>query len=144
MTVDAKPKINLDSVGVIPVVVQTTTAGENGNPLAFDATRLHAASARFGNAMTVGVGGGTSELHGVGHGDPDVMLHFAVQETGLSSSDTDGRVIGDFALDSGLTATFFGCETRSRSSSDAGAVTRADGHRHALGARFVRPRRRVG
>ncbi len=57
VTINIKPgggnPINLGAKGVIPVAVLTTTAGQYGNPLAFDATTIYPKSVRFGPANVV-------------------------------------------------------------------------------------------
>lgn len=85
LKIDIKPgewpnSINLRSRGVVPVAVLSTAS--------FDATTIVPLSARFGP-------GNATEVHGRGHaqeingdGRPDLLLHFAVDQTGLAAQDT--------------------------------------------------------
>jgi hypothetical protein len=73
--------INLQSAGVISVVILSTSA--------FDATDVDPLSVRFGPAEA-------SEAHGKGHvedvnrdGRPDLVLHFPVQESGITPGVTE-------------------------------------------------------
>ena len=129
VTINIKPgggnPINLGAKGVIPVAVLTTTAGQYGNPLAFDATTIDPKSVRFGPANVVfDETGGASESHGKGHiedsyepdektrdGDKDMVLHFATQQTGLGPLDTQACVKGDWIDGGGDTHKFFGCDS---------------------------------
>ena len=89
--IDIKPgsdpnSINLKSKDVIPVAILTTPT--------FDATTVDPLSVRFGP-------GGASEAHNRGHiedvdsdGDIDLVLHFAVSQTGIASSDTQACLTG--------------------------------------------------
>jgi hypothetical protein len=112
----------LKSNGVIPLAVLSTKAGEYGNPLAFDATKIDPLSVKFGNANLVKNNiGGASEYHGKGHiensfeldektkdGDKDMVLHFDMKKTGLTTGDTQACIRGEFVKDGNL-YTFYGC-----------------------------------
>jgi len=80
-------KINLKSGGIIKVALMTTSFAE-GDPVDFDALQVDPLSVVFGpNEAT--------ERHGRGHvedvdndGDPDLVLHFRVRETGIQCADS--------------------------------------------------------
>jgi len=129
VTINIKPgsdpnSINLKGNGVISVAVLTTQAGENGLPLAFDATTIDPLSVRFGPADVVfDETGGAFESHGKGHledafeldevtkdGDTDMVLHFKTKETGIGPTDTEACVKGDWVDEMGVTHKFFGCD----------------------------------
>ena len=109
--------------GTAPVAILSTTAGEYGTPLDFDATTIDPMSVRFGPAEIFDDGGlGASERHGRGHfqdsyeldevtqdGDTDLILHFKMKDSGLQASDTEACVKGEFTDSSG-THQFFGCD----------------------------------
>lgn len=92
VSVDIKPKkdpnpVNLRSRDVIPVAILTTDT--------FDATTVDPLSVEFGPS-------GAFEAHDRGHikdvdedGDLDLMLHFAVRETGISCGDTSASLTGE-------------------------------------------------
>ena len=115
--------VNLRSQATLAVL--TTAAGEYGLPLAFDATTIDPTSVRFGPADVVFAGlGGASEVHHKGHptdsyeldettrdGDLDLVLHFRADESGLTTTSTEGCVAGTFAGPGGTTLGFFGCDT---------------------------------
>jgi photosystem II stability/assembly factor-like uncharacterized protein len=111
--------------GTAPVAVLSTGAGEYGLPLAFDATTIDPATARFGSASLVLSGaGGATPIRGVGHiedsyeldettqdGDLDLVLQFRVGDSDLTSSSTEACVGGTY-LDAGaVSRRFFGCDT---------------------------------
>lgn len=89
---DIKPNkepnpINLRSRDVIPVAILTTES--------FDATMVDPLTVEFGPD-------GAFEAHGRGHikdvdgdSDLDLVLHFAVQETGISCGDTSASLTGE-------------------------------------------------
>lgn len=127
VTVNIKPggdpnSINLGAGGNnAPLAVLTTTAGEYGNPLAFDARTVVATTARFGNRAVVLGGGGAAETHNRRHdersyeldertrdADLDAVLHFRTGDGGFTAGDTEGCLIGEFTEPAG-TFTFFGC-----------------------------------
>jgi len=109
--------------GVIPVAVLTTTPGEYGLPLAFDATAIDPLTVRFGTPSEVWAGTGTPEVHARGHvenavepdeatldGDNDMVLHFLATNTSLQVGDTRACVGGEFAAADGAVLRFFGCD----------------------------------
>jgi uncharacterized repeat protein (TIGR01451 family) len=116
--------INLRLNGVVPLAVLTTAAGEYHLPQAFDATRIQPLSVRFGAEDVVRSGlGGSGEAHGRGHpeasyeldertrdADLDMVLHFALDQTGLQATDTKACVKGRFLAAAGGTFGFFGCD----------------------------------
>ena len=98
------------------MAVLTTGAGEYGLPLAFDAT--HPAAHRPVRDERRGLGGRRrlSETHGTGHpkdsyeldevtqdGDIDMLLHFALADSGLTQSSTEGCVWGMLPAEAGRT-----------------------------------------
>jgi hypothetical protein len=106
----------------LPVAVLTTTAGEYGNPLAFNATTIDGTSVRFGSPTVLLLGLGTPEIHLQIHpenaleldektrdGDLDALLHFRPREDSLSTADTSGCVFGRFTGPNGPLS-FYGCD----------------------------------
>jgi len=96
--IDIKPEtasntLNLSSRGVIPVALLTTNP-RMGDPVDFDAREVDVASLSFGPA-------GATVEHREGHvedvdgdGDLDVIVHFRIQETGISCGDTEATLTG--------------------------------------------------
>jgi hypothetical protein len=92
VTVDIKPgsfpnSINPKSNGVIPVAILTTDT--------FDATTVDPLSVRFGPK-------GAKEAHKKGHiedvnhdGEPDLLLHFRTQATGIQCGQTSASLTGE-------------------------------------------------
>jgi len=128
VTINVKPGGDPNSVNTkasgndIPLAVLTTSAGEYGNPLAFDARTIDPLSARLGIKSVVLTGGGSSESHGRGHpedsyevdertrdGDTDMVLHFGPAGTGLAMGHTEVCLKGTFTSAGGQTLTVFGC-----------------------------------
>ena len=109
--------------GIAPVAILSTTAGEYGTPIDFDATLIDPLSVRFGPPEIFDDDGlGATERHNRGHfedsyeldevtkdGDTDLVLHFKMQDTGLLATDTEGCVKGDYTDATG-THQFFGCD----------------------------------
>jgi hypothetical protein len=89
--IDIKPgssanTITPNSKGVIPVAILTTAT--------FDATTINPLSVEFGPS-------GATEAHGQGHiedvnqdGEPDLVLHFRTQDTGIQCGDTSASLTG--------------------------------------------------
>jgi hypothetical protein len=125
VTINIKPgsaanQLNLKSGGSVPVAALTTRSGEYGNPVAFDATTIDAASLRFGSRAAVTAGGGAPEEHGQIHpedsfemdertrdGDLDAILHFAVRQSGLAGTETKACVAGTYGP---TDIPFIGCD----------------------------------
>jgi hypothetical protein len=92
LQIDIKPgsfpnTINPKSQGMIPVAILTTET--------FDATAIDPRSVHFGPK-------GATEAHGKGHiedvnhdGEPDLVLHFRTQETGIQCGDTSASLTGE-------------------------------------------------
>jgi hypothetical protein len=90
--IDIKPgsfpnSINPKSNGVIPVAILTTAT--------FDATTVDPLSVEFGPS-------GATEAHGKGHiedvnhdGEPDLVLHFRTQITGIKCGETSASLTGE-------------------------------------------------
>ncbi len=117
-----------DSRGV-PMVVLTTTAGEYGLPIAFDAANILPATTRWGTEALVLSGGGQAEKDGKGElkksverapvspnenlrdGDFDMYLEFAATNSGLVIGDTKACIVGSY-LDPATNTQFrfFGCD----------------------------------
>lgn len=106
--------------GQVTVAVLTTSAGQYGLPMAFDATTIDPLSARFGLESVVLAGGGAVEVHKTGHlqdayeldevtldGDIDMVLHYRVSDANLATASTRACVSGTF--DTG--ARFLGCDS---------------------------------
>jgi hypothetical protein len=108
--------------GAVPVVVLTTAAGEYGNPLAFDAATIQAATVRVGvRGALVATGAGAPETHGQVHlersleldertrdGDNDGVLHARADQLGIQAGTVEICVRGRFGPGGGTT--FFGCD----------------------------------
>jgi hypothetical protein len=89
--IDIKPGIfpntlNPQSKGVLPVAILTTAT--------FDSTTVDPLSVHFGPD-------GATEAHGKGYiedvnqdGEPDLVLHFRTQETGIQCGDTSASLTG--------------------------------------------------
>ncbi len=122
VTLDVKPgKVSMNN-GVVPMAVLTTAAGEYGNPLAFDATTIQAASVRVGSrSALVATNTGAPEAHGKIHventeepdgkkkdQDQDAVLHARSSEIPVVPTTTEICVRGRFGPGSGTT--FFGCD----------------------------------
>ena len=106
----------------LPIAILTTRAGEYGNPLAFNATRIDASSLRFGSNSALLASRGVPEIHAAIHpndeleldertrdGDLDVATHFRPRGTALAATDTEACVFGRFASATGQLS-FFGCD----------------------------------
>lgn len=105
-------QINLNGNGVVPVLALNNAAGEFGLPLAFDASTIDPLSVRFGPRDVIWEGtGGALETHGQGHGHGQgMLLHFRIQETGLSVTDNEACLKGTWYDEDGDPHTFFGCD----------------------------------
>jgi hypothetical protein len=96
--IDIKPgsfpnSINPRSKGKIPVAILTTDT--INNTVTFDATTVDPFSVRFGPK-------GAKEAHHQGHvedvnhdGEPDLLLHFKTQATGIQCGDTSATLTGE-------------------------------------------------
>jgi uncharacterized repeat protein (TIGR01451 family) len=107
------------------VAVLTTTAGEYGLPLAFDATMIQPESVRFGPEALVFPGtGGAPAFRAKDHikdaqeldektkdKDLDMVLQFRVGNTGLTQASTEACVKGTFTGTGGAAYEFFGCDS---------------------------------
>jgi hypothetical protein len=111
--------IRLGSGGVVPVAILTTTAGEYGLPVAFDATRIDPATLRFGSRDGVESGSGAPEAHARIHvedaleldgvtfdGDLDALTHHDLRSSGLGAADRNACVRGRTQDGTG----FLGCD----------------------------------
>jgi len=109
--------------GTAPVAILSTSAGEYGTPVDFDATLIDPLSVRFGPPEIFDDDDlGAYESHGKGHykdsleldestqdGDTDLVLHFKMEDAGFEDTDTQACVKGEFTDDTG-THQFFGCD----------------------------------
>jgi hypothetical protein len=115
-------EINLGAGNLLTVVV-TSSPGEYGLPLPFDATKIDPLSVRFGVRPLVSTGGGTPELDGHGHrirsmgldeelpdNDVDMGLHFDPRLAGIALHDTEACVRGRYTAPNGTNLGFFGCD----------------------------------
>lgn len=131
VAINVKPGSNPNSIKTpeneVAVAVLTTSAGEYGLPLDFDATAIDPLSARFGpRALVYPNSGGAAEVHDRGHledslergeieivrdGDVDMVLHFNSGASGLTGTDSEGCVKGSFEdPETGQIYRFFGCD----------------------------------
>jgi hypothetical protein len=108
--------------GAVPMAVLTTIAGEYGNPLAFDASTIQAATVRVGvRDGLVATGAGAPEIHGRVHledsleldeqtrdGDRDGVLHARADQMGIQPNTVEICVRGRFGPGGGTS--FFGCD----------------------------------
>ena len=111
--------------GGATVAVLTTKAGEYGLPLAFNATKINPLSVLFGPpSLVFSEAGGATEFHLTGHiedsreldektrdRDKDMVLHFRVAASGLTTTSTQACVKGTFTAAGGATYKFFGCDS---------------------------------
>jgi hypothetical protein len=106
----------------LPIAILTTRAGEYGNPLAFDATKIEPATLRFGSNAALLGSAGVPEIHGEIHPedareldertrdrDTDALTHFRPRDTSLAPNDTEGCVFGRFSTLNGPLS-FLGCD----------------------------------
>ncbi len=126
VTVNVKPgslrnPVNVNE-GAIPIAVLTTKAGEYGQPVAFDAATIEAATVRVGvRGALVATGTGAPEMHGKVHledsveldehtrdGDADGVVHARADQIPVQTSTTELCVRGRFGA--GASTTFFGCD----------------------------------
>lgn len=129
VAINIKPGSDPNSIqvgrGTITVAMLTTSAGEYGTPIDFDATTIDPLSVRFGQREAVfAETGGAFERHGKGHiedafdldettkdGDLDMVLHFLAAESGLTATDTEACVKGSWTDGLGMVHKFFGCDS---------------------------------
>jgi serine protease len=116
-------RINVGSELIVPVAALTTGVGEYGLPLAFDATTILPASARFGPGPEVWSDTGGAPIdNGIFHvrdsfelddrtkdRDPDLVLHFRSSRSGITDGDVEACVKGRYQVD-GQVFSFFGCD----------------------------------
>jgi hypothetical protein len=104
------------------VAALSTRAGEYGNPLVFDATRIDPSSVRFGSPTGLLAGRGVPEIHGSVHPedsleldertrdrDLDALLHFRPRRSAITPTDTRGCVFGR-VTPAGGGFSFYGCD----------------------------------
>jgi hypothetical protein len=131
VTLNVRPLISPNEVTVTPLVVRpsqlpiavlTTTAGEYGNPVAFDASTIQAATVRVGlrrpliddGTGIAPVDGKVRPLHAVEPDertvdfDEDALLHAETSEIGIKRTTTEVCVRGRFGPEAGTS--FFGCD----------------------------------
>jgi hypothetical protein len=117
--------INLNTDATLAAL--TTTAGEYGLPMAFDATRIDPLSVLWGvkrNLFNVAKTSGAPEIHSEGHlersyeldestrdADLDMVLHFKPSLSGLTPSDTEACLKGKYTAPDGNVYTFLGCDS---------------------------------
>jgi hypothetical protein len=109
---------------LLPIAVLTTKAGEYGNPLAFDATKIQGSTVRVGvRDALVATNTGTPPLlnavvpawslepneHTIDL-DLDGVLKATTHHIGIQPSTTEVCVRGRFTSGSGPAKTFFGCD----------------------------------
>jgi len=114
--------VNLN--GQATVAVLTTSAGEYGLPLAFDARSIDSSSVRFGPAAVVMTDSNGASATRAGHledsielddktkdGDVDMTLQFRASGASLSTTSTQACIKGSFDAGGGVMYTFFGCDS---------------------------------
>jgi hypothetical protein len=128
VAINIKPKsypnaFNLGSSGGVPVAVLTTRAGEYQLPLAFDATQIDPETVLFGaHDLVFRESGGAHATNShledsyeldekTKDGDTDMLLQFPTAGTGLTASDTQACVKGQFLAANGNRYKFFGCDS---------------------------------
>jgi hypothetical protein len=128
VTINIKPGGDPNSVNLnsrhVPVGILSTGAGEGGNPIAFDATRIDVSTVRFGPRDVLIGGGGSGESHGRLHledvlelddvtrdGDTDAVVHLLTDGSGLTRTSTEACVLGRFVTSGGVAASFLGCDS---------------------------------
>ncbi|WP_144122600.1 hypothetical protein [Catellatospora sichuanensis] len=108
--------------GAVPMAVLTTAAGEYGNPLAFDAATIQAATVRVGvRGPLIATSTGAPETHGKVHledsleldeqtrdGDKDGVLHVRADQLGIQPGTVEICVRGRSGPGAGTS--FFGCD----------------------------------
>ncbi|WP_405942767.1 hypothetical protein [Streptomyces sp. NBC_00207] len=117
--------INLNTDATLAAL--TTSAGEYGLPLAFDATAIDALSARWGlrgNVFNTGTVSGAREIHNRGHiersyeldettrdADLDMVMHFKPADSGLTAQSTQACLRADFRAGNGTVFRALGCDS---------------------------------
>ena len=108
----------------VDVALLTTTVGEYGLPLAFDARTAQVNTFRFGPRSTTFAGGGAPDRKGfaklkdswersnekVRDGDIDLEAVFVPRDAGIGTGTSEACMKGSFTTAAG-TFTFFGCDT---------------------------------
>lgn len=121
---DGRSPINSRRSGVLPVALLSTDAGEDGNPIAFDATTVDVATTRVGTRAAVDADRGAGPAHdghvtgsrGRGRRPPDapadLLSHFASPaDTELDRRDDELCVRGSYVdAASGSRFRFVGCD----------------------------------
>ncbi|MBE1562882.1 DUF11 domain-containing protein [Nonomuraea africana] len=116
--------INLNTDATLAAL--TTSAGEYGLPLAFDATRIDVTRTLWGlreNLFNLAAPHGASESHAKGHpersyeldertsdADLDLVLHFKPNASGLTADSTQACLRGAYLAPDGNRYTFLGCD----------------------------------
>ena len=107
----------------VPVAILTTTAGEYGLPLDFDATTVDHTTVRFGTIETLNAGGGSVarpdrdfvresfEMDDqTKDGDLDMVLLVTIPGSGIDTHTTEACLVGAYRGWDALLYTFFGCD----------------------------------
>ncbi|WP_090803039.1 hypothetical protein [Asanoa ishikariensis] len=108
----------------VPTAVLTTRAGEYGNPLAFDATKIVASATRFGSPDVLQRGQGVRDINNrilkvfslepnerTVDLDLDALLNFGPPRDALTRTDTTACVFGKFTSGPSTQTSFYGCDT---------------------------------
>jgi hypothetical protein len=107
--IDVRPTINPKSMGVIPVMIFSSSTAD-GDPVDFDASLIDPSTVAFGPAGAPpahdDATGSTHQLNGDKDGDTDLMLHFQTQLTGIQAGDTEACLYGSTTEGD----RFFGCD----------------------------------
>jgi hypothetical protein len=109
ITIDVRPTINPKSMGVIPVMIFSSSTAD-GDPVDFDATLIDPSTITFGPAGAPpahdDATGSTHQLNGDKDGDTDLVLHFLTPLTGIQAGDTEACLFGSTTEGD----RFFGCD----------------------------------
>jgi hypothetical protein len=109
ITIDVRPTINPKSMGVIPVMIFSSSTAD-GDPVDFDATLIDPSTITFGPAGAPpahdDATGSTHQLNGDKDGATDLVLHFQTLLTGIQAGDTEACLFGSTTEGD----RFFGCD----------------------------------
>ena len=120
---NAQNTVNTNGKQKVPVATLTTIAGEYGHPLSFDAASIDHSTVRFGTAPALDGDGGAVPSPNVPSvqdsfemedhtkdGDLDLVLRFALPDTGIDAATTEACITGSYLDGEGLVRTFYGCD----------------------------------
>ncbi|MDQ3954970.1 MAG: DPP IV N-terminal domain-containing protein [Actinomycetota bacterium] len=115
--------VNPNANQVVPVATLTTTAGEYGLPLAFDASTVDHSTVRFGTLQSLNDGNGAMPSPNLPFiqdsfemddttkdGDLDLVLRFPGSGAGFDDSTTSACLVGTYFDEDANLRTFLGCD----------------------------------